>query len=54
MAAEAVAGWLAAAAIGVVMQATTYKIYGRFGGPRSDHVRFFADVAWGVLAAKEG
>jgi AcrR family transcriptional regulator len=40
----------AAAAIGVVMQAATYKVYGRFEGPLSDHVRFFADAAWAVLA----
>jgi AcrR family transcriptional regulator len=34
----------AASAIGVVMQAATYKVYGRFTGDLSDHVRFFADA----------
>jgi len=43
----------AAAAIGVVMQAATYKVYGRFTGDLSDHVRFFADAAWAVLSVKE-
>ncbi|HZB55587.1 MAG TPA: TetR/AcrR family transcriptional regulator [Reyranella sp.] len=44
---------VAASAIGVVMQAATYKVYGRFTGDLSDHVRFFADAAWAVLAVKE-
>ncbi len=44
---------VAASAIGVVLQAATYKVYGRFEGPLSDHVRFFADAAWAVLAVKE-
>ena len=43
----------AASAIGVVMQAATYKVYGRFTGDLSAHVRFFADAAWAVLAVKE-
>lgn len=43
----------AAAAIGVVMQPATYKVYGRFTGPLSAHVRFFADAAWGVLSTRE-
>jgi len=43
----------AASAVGVVLQAATYKVYGRFEGPLSDHVRFFADAAWAVLAVKE-
>jgi AcrR family transcriptional regulator len=43
----------AASAVGVVLQAATYKIYGRFEGPLSAHVRFFADAAWAVLAVKE-
>ena len=43
----------AASAIGVVMQAATYKVYGRFTGDLSDHVRFFADAAWAVLTVKE-
>ena len=43
----------AASAIGVVLQAATYKVYGRFEGPLSAHVRFFADAAWAVLAVKE-
>ena len=43
----------AASAIGVVMQAATYKVYGRFTGDLTDHVRFFADAAWAVLAVKE-
>ena len=44
---------VAASAIGVVMQAATYKVYGRFTGDLSDHGRFFADAAWAVLAVKE-
>jgi len=44
---------VAASAVGVVMQAATYKVYGRFTGNLSDHVRFFADAAWAVLAVKE-
>ena len=43
----------AASAIGVVLQAATYKVYGRFAGDLSDHVRFFADAAWAVLSVKE-
>jgi AcrR family transcriptional regulator len=43
----------AASAIGVVLQAATYKVYGRFTGDLSDHVRFFADAAWAVLTVKE-
>ena len=43
----------AAAAIGVVMQPATYKVYGRFSGPLSAHVRFFADAAWAVLSVRE-
>ncbi|MFZ5784501.1 MAG: TetR/AcrR family transcriptional regulator [Pseudomonadota bacterium] len=42
----------AASAIGVVLQAATYKIYGRFTGDLSDHVRFFADAAWAVLSVE--
>ena len=42
----------AASAIGVVLQAATYKVYGRFEGPLSVHARFFADAAWAVLAVK--
>ena len=41
----------AAAAIGVVLQPATYKVYGRFTGPLSDHARFFAEAAWAVLSA---
>ena len=44
---------VAASAIGVVMQAATYKVYGRFTGDLSNHVRFFADAAWAVLSVKE-
>ena len=44
---------VAASAIGVVMQAATYKVYGRFTGDLSNHVRFFADAAWSVLSVKE-
>lgn len=40
----------AAAAIGVVMQPATYKVYGRFTGALSDHARFFADAARAVLS----
>jgi AcrR family transcriptional regulator len=43
----------AASAIGTVMQPATYKVYGRFEGPLSDHVRFFADAAWAVLTVRE-
>jgi AcrR family transcriptional regulator len=43
----------AASAIGVVLQAATYKVYGRFTGGLSAHHRFFADAAWAVLALKE-
>jgi len=43
----------AASAIGVVLQAATYKVYGRFTGELSTHRRFFADAAWAVLAIKE-
>src|SRR5690349_12329929 len=43
----------AAAAIGVVMQPAAYKVYGRFSGPLSAHVRYFADAAWAVLATRE-
>ena len=43
----------AASAIGVVMQAATYKVYGRFTGQLATHVRFFADAAWAVLSTKE-
>jgi hypothetical protein len=31
----------------------TYKVYGRFSGDLTDHVRFFADAAWAVMAVKE-
>ncbi len=43
----------AASAIGVGLQATTYKVCGRFTGDLSDHVRFFADAAWAVLVVRE-
>jgi hypothetical protein len=43
----------AAAAIGVVLQPAAYKVYGRFNGPLSAHVRYFADAAWAVLSIKE-
>lgn len=42
----------AASTIGVVMQAATYKVYGRFEGPLGAHVRFFGDAAWAVLSVK--
>ena len=44
---------MAAAAIGVVLQPATYKVYGRFTGGLSAHHRFFADAAWAVLAVRE-
>ena len=44
---------VAASAIGVVLQAATYKVYGRFTGDLSEHARFFADAAWAVLSMKE-
>ena len=40
----------AAAAIGVVMQPATYKVYGRFTGDLSAHARYFADAAFAVLS----
>lgn len=40
----------AASAIGTVMQPATYKVYGRFEGPLTAHIRFFADAAWAVLS----
>jgi AcrR family transcriptional regulator len=43
----------ATSAMGVVLQAATYKVYGRFHGPLTAHVRFFADAAWAVLSVKE-
>ena len=43
----------AASAVGVVLQAAAYKVYGRFTGTLSAHARFFADAAWAVLAVKE-
>jgi AcrR family transcriptional regulator len=43
----------AASAIGAVMQAATYKVYGRFEGPLSAHARFFAEAAWAVLSVTE-
>ncbi len=43
----------AASAIGTVMQPATYKVYGRFEGPLSDHAAFFAKAAWAVLAVPE-
>ena len=43
----------AASAIGTVMQPATYKVYGRFEGPLSDHATFFADAAWAVLSVPE-
>lgn len=43
----------AASAVGVVLQAATYKVYGRFEGPLTAHARFFADAAWAVLSVKE-
>jgi AcrR family transcriptional regulator len=43
----------AATAIGVVLQPAAYKVYGRFNGPMSAHVRYFADAAWAVLSLKE-
>jgi len=44
----------AASAIGVVLQAATYKVYGRFTGTLSAHARFFAEAAWAVLTVKDG
>jgi AcrR family transcriptional regulator len=43
----------AASAIGTVMQPATYKVYGRFDGPLSDHAPYFADAAWAVLSVPE-
>ncbi|CAN5920542.1 hypothetical protein BH11PSE3_BH11PSE3_52070 [soil metagenome] len=44
---------VAASAIGVVLQAATYKVYGRFTGDLSHHVGFFAEAAWAVLAVRD-
>ena len=41
------------ASIGVVMQPATYKVYGRFTGALSAHVRFFADAAFAVLSVAD-
>jgi AcrR family transcriptional regulator len=43
----------AATAFGVVLQPAAYKVYGRFNGPLSAHMRYFADSAWAVLSLKE-
>ena len=43
----------AASAVGVVLQAATYKVYGRFTGALTTHARYFADAAWAVLAVRE-
>lgn len=43
----------AASAIGCVMQPATYKVYGRFEGPLTNHATFFADAAWAVLSVPE-
>lgn len=43
-----------AAAVGVVLQAAIYKVYGRFDGPLTPHVPLFVEAAWGVLSAKSG
>lgn len=43
----------AASAIGAVMQPATYKVYGRFEGPLTDHATFFADAAWAVLSVPQ-
>lgn len=42
----------AAAAVGVVLQAASHKVYGRISGPLSAHSTFFADAAWAVLSTK--
>lgn len=44
---------VAASAIGVVMQAATYKVYGRFEGPLAAHARFFGKAAWAVLSLED-
>ncbi|MBL0899077.1 MAG: TetR family transcriptional regulator [Reyranella sp.] len=44
---------VAASAIGVVMQAATYKVYDRFEGPLSAHTRFFGEAAWAVLSLEQ-
>ena len=40
----------AASAIGVVLQAATYKLYGRFEGPLAAHAPYFGEAAWAVLS----
>lgn len=44
---------VAASAIGVVMQAATYKVYGRFEGPLSAHARYFGEATWAVLSLED-
>ncbi|TAJ35061.1 MAG: TetR family transcriptional regulator [Reyranella sp.] len=44
---------VAASAIGVVMQAATYKVYGRFEGPLAAHSRYFGRATWAVLSLED-
>ena len=44
---------VAASAIGVVMQAATYKVYGRFEGPLAAHTRYFSRATWAVLSLED-
>jgi AcrR family transcriptional regulator len=44
---------VAASAIGVVMQAATYKVYGRFEGPLAAHTRYFGRATWAVLSLED-
>ncbi|QQS11253.1 MAG: TetR/AcrR family transcriptional regulator [Rhodospirillales bacterium] len=43
---------LTASVVGVVLQAATFKVYGRITGQLSDHAPTFVDAAWAVLNAK--
>ena len=45
---------LTASVVGVVLQAATFKVYGRITGPLTDHAPTFVEAAWAVLSAKPG
>jgi hypothetical protein len=37
-----------------VLQAATFKVYGRITGALTDHAPMFVEAAWAVLNAKPG
>ena len=43
---------LTASVVGVVLQAATFKVYGRINGPLIDQAPLFSDAAWAILSAK--